>query len=94
MGGGGFHDNWDLGSQQILPSLRTFTNEAKRTFGPAHTSEPSGHKPLVVNVIVVGPFEEEEEGISVAAIDVVKVQDEDPDTPGYLRGDSVRLGRW
>ena len=47
---------------------------------------------LVVNVIVVGPFEGEEEGTGVAS-DVVKVQGEDPDTPGYLRGDRVRLGR-
>jgi len=31
----------------------------------------------------VGPFEEEEEGTSVAN-DVVKVQDEDPATPGPL----------
>jgi len=34
----------------------------------------------------------EEEGTSVG-IDVVKVQGEDPDPPGYLRGDRVRLGR-
>jgi len=54
--------------------------------------EPPGHKPLVVNVVVVGPFEEEEEGIGVAS-DVVKAKGEDPDTPGYLRGDRVRLGR-
>ena len=54
--------------------------------------EPPGHKPLVVNVVVMGPFEEEEEGTGVAS-DVVKVQGEDPDTPGYLRGDRVRLGR-
>jgi len=47
---------------------------------------------LVVNVTVVGPFEGEEEGTGVAS-DVVKVQGEDPDTPGYLRGDRVRLGR-
>ena len=40
----------------------------------------------------MGPFEEEEEGTGVAS-DVVKVQGEDPDTPGYLRGDRVRLGR-
>jgi len=40
----------------------------------------------------VGPFEEEEEGTGVAS-DVVKAQGEDPDTPGYLRGDRVRLGR-
>ena len=50
------------------------------------------NKPLVVKVIVVGPFEEEEEGTGVAS-DVVKVEGEDPDTPGYLRGDRVRLGR-
>jgi len=40
----------------------------------------------------VGPFEEEQEGTSVAS-DVVKVQGEDPDTQGNLRGDRVRLGR-
>ena len=54
-------------------------------------TEPPGQKPLVVNV-VVGPFEEEEEGISIAS-DVVKVEGEDPDTPGYLRGERVGLGR-
>ena len=42
-------------------------------FGPAHTTEPPGHKPLVVNVIVVGPFKEEEEGTGVAS-DVVKAR--------------------
>jgi len=47
---------------------------------------------LVVNVIVMGPSEEEEEGTGVAS-DVVKVQGEDPDTPGYLMVDRVRLGR-
>jgi len=60
--------------------------------GLAQTTEPTGHKPLVVNVVVVGPFEEEEEGISVAS-DVVQAEGEDPNTPGYLRGDRVRLGR-
>jgi len=55
-------------------------------------TEPPGHKPLVVNVIVVGPFEEEEEGTGVAC-DIVKVQGEDPDTPGYPKGDRVKLGR-
>jgi len=55
-------------------------------------TEPPGQKPLVVNVVVVGPFEEEEEGISIAS-DVVKVEGEDPDTPGYLRGERVGLGR-
>jgi len=55
-------------------------------------TEPPGHKPLVVNVVVVGPFEEEEEGISVDS-DVVKAEGEDPDTLGYLRGNRLRLGR-
>jgi len=40
----------------------------------------------------VGPFEKEEEGTGVAS-DVVKVEGEDLDTPGYLRGDRVKLGR-
>ena len=38
------------------------------------------------------PFEEAEEGTGIAS-DVVKVEGKDPDTPGYLRGDRVRLGR-
>jgi len=38
---------------------------------------------------LLGPFEEEEEGIG-AASDVVKVQGEDPATPGSVRGDRVR----
>ena len=58
----------------------------------AQTTELPGHKPLVVNVVVVGPFEEEEEGIGVTS-DVVKVKGEDTDTLGYLRGDRGRLGR-
>jgi len=52
-------------------------------FGPAQTTEPTGHKPLVVNGVVVGLFEEEEEGAGVAS-DVVKVEGEDPATPGPL----------
>jgi len=38
---------------------------------------------MVVNVVVVGPFEEEEEGIGVTS-DVVKVKSEDPATPDPL----------
>ena len=45
--------------------------------------EQPGHKPLVVNVMVVGPFEEEEAGTGIAS-DVVKVEGEDPATPGLL----------
>ena len=43
-------------------------------------TEPPGQKPLVVNGVVVGPFEEEEEGIGVAS-DIVKVKGEDLATP-------------
>jgi len=43
--------------------------------------ELSGHKPLFVNRVVVGLFEEEGEGTGTAS-DVVKVQGEDPATPG------------
>ena len=46
-------------------------------------TEPPGHKPLVVNVVVVSLFEEEEEGTGIAS-DVVKVEGEDPATPGPL----------
>jgi len=45
--------------------------------------EPPGHKPLVVNRVVVGLFKEEEGGTSVAS-NVVKVEGEDPATPGPL----------
>jgi len=55
--------------------------------------EPLGHKPLVVNVAVVVPFEEEEEGTGIAS-DVVKVEGEDPATPGdYLRSVDTRTSR-
>jgi len=56
----------------------------------SQTTEPPGHKLLVVNVVVVGPFEEEGEGISTAS-DVIKVDGEDPATPGeYLRSVETR----
>ena len=55
-------------------------------------TELPGLYPLLSTALVVSPFEEEEEGIGVAS-DVVKAEGEDLDTPGYLRGDRVRLGR-
>jgi len=45
MGGGGFHNNWDLGSQEILPSLRTFTNEAERTLDLPRRRSRQGTSP-------------------------------------------------
>ena len=41
------------------------------------TTDPPGYKSLVVNRVVVGPFEEEEEGTGVTS-NVVKVKGEDP----------------
>ena len=41
------------------------------------------HKPMVINVTVVGPFEEEEEGTGITS-DVVKVKGKDPATEGPL----------
>jgi len=38
---------------------------------------------MVINVTVVGPFEEEEEGTGIVS-DVDKVKGEDPATPGLL----------
>jgi len=70
-------------AQEILPSLRTTTNEAKRTLDLPTRRSRQGKKPLVVNGVVVGPFEEEEEGTGVVS-DVVKVKGEDPATPGPL----------
>ena len=55
----------------------------RTNFGPAQETEPPWLKPMVVNGTVVGPFEEEEEGTGIAS-DVVKVQGEDPATPGLL----------
>jgi len=51
--------------------------------GTCPDTEPPGYKPLVINKVVVGPFEEKEEGTGVAS-DVVKVEGEDPGTPGPL----------
>jgi len=53
-------------------------------FGPALTTELPGHKPLIVNGVVVGPFEDEEEGTCVAS-DIIKVKGKDPATPGPLK---------
>jgi len=44
-GGGGFHDNWELGSQEILSLLRTFTNEAERTLDLPRRRSRQGTSP-------------------------------------------------
>jgi len=47
---------------------------------------------LVVNGVVVGPFEEKEEGTGIAS-DIVKVKSEDPATLGCLRSIDIRKPR-
>jgi len=63
----------------ISLGLRNPRRKKGKNFGLAHTTEPPRQTPLVVNGVVVGPFEEEEEGTSIAS-DVVKVEGEDPAT--------------
>ena len=77
-------DYTDLGTS--CPRNLTITKDSdqgRTNFGPAQTKERPGHKALVVNEVVVGPFEEEEEGTSVTS-DLVKVKGGDPATPGPL----------
>ena len=76
----------DIFVAENVTSLRTLTNEAERTLDLPKRRSRHGTSPwlsMVVNGTVVVPFEEEEEGTG-AASDVVKVQGEDPATPGLL----------
>ena len=71
-------------NNSILPLVMYYkTKQHTLNFGPAQETEPPWHKPMVVNGTVVGPFVEEEEGTGIAS-DVVKVEGEDPATPGLL----------
>ena len=47
---------------------------------------------MVVQVVVVGPFEEEVDGTSIAS-DVVKAKGKDPATPGSLKSVNTRENR-
>jgi len=92
VGGGGFHRPWNHSIQEILPSLRTFTNEAERTLDLPRRRSRQGTS-LWLSVVVVGPFVEEEEGTGITS-DVVKVKGEDLATPGYyLRSIDTRKPR-
>jgi len=87
VGGRGFHDNRDLESQEILSSLRTLVMRPNELWTCPHDGAARAQAPGCQ----LNSCEEEEEGTGVAS-DVVKVEGEDPDTQGYLRGDRVRLG--
>jgi len=54
-----------------------------------HSHWPPGQKPLVVNGVVVCPFKEEKEGISIIS-NVAKWKGEDPTTPGFAKRDRAR----
>jgi len=47
VGGGGFHDNCDLISQEILPLFRTLTYEAERTLDLPRRLSRQGTSPKV-----------------------------------------------
>ena len=67
----------------VKKNLKISSPMVPNKLGTCSATEPPGHKPLVVNRVVVGPFEEEEEETGVAS-EVVKVEGEDPATPGPL----------
>ena len=81
---------WWRISQKLGPYIsKKFIITDQTNFQLAHTTEPPGHTPLFVNVVVAGPFKEEEEGTRIAS-EIVEAKGEDQDTPGYLKGDRVR----
>jgi len=78
-----FADLWTLVPKKSYHHLGN-SQLRSNNFGCAETTEPPWQKPLVVSGIVVGPFEEEEEGTGIAS-EVVNVEGEDLATPGCLR---------
>ena len=85
MGGEGF-------LRPLTPNLNTTQNPD--SWGRTNLGPQPVHKPLVFNVVVMGPFEEEVEGIGIGS-DVVKVKGDDPATQGFLnsRGQD-EVARW
>jgi len=78
VGGGGLRRPWDLVPKKSSHQLGLSPMRPNKLWTCPHDG-----KALVVNRIVVGPFEEEEEGTGVPS-GVVKVKGEDLATPGPL----------
>ena len=80
---------WLVTLEMVLPSSY-FIGESNKNY-LVHRDSPKKFGGMsgpclagcYINGTVVGPFEEEEEGTGIAS-DVVKVQGEDPATPGLL----------
>ena len=70
------------GCRVVRQTAQRTTRSLVRQLVSHWTMEPPGHKPLVVNVLFVGLFEEEEDGTGITS-DVVKVKGKDLATPGY-----------
>jgi len=81
----------------VLPTYRFnsglhLNDEAERTLDlPRH--EASRACPWLSIALVVGSVRREEEGTGIAS-DIVKVQGEDPGTPGSLRSVDTRKNPW
>jgi len=74
----------DFSTQEICSLLGALTYETKRTLDlPRHGASRACPGPGCHRRQLLGPFEEDDEGIGIAS-DVVKVEDEDPATPRSL----------
>jgi hypothetical protein len=77
---------WDPSIQEILSLFRTLINKAEQTLDlPMHGAARALLLVKLSTVLVVGLFEEEEEGIGIASD-----EGEDPATPGSLKGNRAR----
>jgi len=80
--GGRFRRPWDPSTQEIYHhSGHSPIRPNELWTGP--DTEPPGLAPGCQRRKLLGPFEELEEGISTTSRDVIKVQGEDPASPGY-----------
>ena len=83
MGGGGLHRPWDPVPKKSYHHLGLSPMRLNKLWTCPDDGAARAQAPGCQRVIVVSPFEEEEEGTGVGS-DVVKVEGEDPATPGLL----------